>query len=427
MIAVRLLLWLTVLVVFGSPVVAWYAIEDKPLVTKSPKIGVADIKAAKEFLAQYDPRNIPDGKITTITASQSQINLALATALAAAPMLKARVVPSPYGLLAAITGELPVPQNPVGRYVNIRILLKPSTKGLQIGRLVVGEIEVPTIFVRPVFMLVMDQLAGPGRGRAFLDTIQSVQIAGDRISIVYNPKDGLMEEIKGAAKTAVAAADPEITKVYWARVNELQKTLPKGEQVSLTRYLRPIFALAGERSKTGNPIAENKGAIFALAMFFADIRVERFIGNVRVPPYDALPSKTGNVVLQDRHDWIQHYLLSAALHLTGGRGVTDFIGEIKELSDTGKESGFSFTDIAADRTGVRLAEIAAGSVEGARLVQKVLSGPITEKDMFPLVKDFPEGLTEQQFRATYGDRGTPEFNKQIAEMDRRIAAIPLYR
>ena len=29
--------------------------------------------------------------------------------------------------------------------------------------------------------------------------------------------------------------------------------------------------------------------------------------------------------------------------------------------------------------------------------------------------------------ATYGDRGTPEFNKQIAEMVRRIAAIPLYK
>ena len=427
MIAVRILLWLIILSLFASPVVAWYAIEDKPLVTKSATINVTDIKAAKEFLAQYDPRNLPDGKITTITADQSQINLALATALSAAPMLKARVVPSRYGLLGAITGEIPVPQNPIGRYVNIRILLKSSTEGLQIGRLVVGELEIPTIIVRPVFMLVMDQLAGPGRGRAFLDTIRSVQVTGDRISIVYSPKDGLMEELKGAAKTAVAAGDVAITKIYWARVHELQKTLPQSGPVSLTRYLQPVFALARQRSETGNPIEENKGAIFALAMFFADIRIERFIGKVRAPPYDGTPPKATNVVLQERHDWIQHFLLSAALHLTGGRGVTDFIGEIKELADTGKESGFSFTDIAADRTRVRFAVVASGPVEGARLVQKALSGPVSEADIFPLVKDFQEGLSEEQFRATYGDRGTPEFNKQIAEMDRRIAAIPLYK
>lgn len=424
MIAVRILLWLIILTVLASPLVAWYGLENRPLVTKSPTVGLPDIKAAKEFLAQYDPRNLPDGKITTITANQQQINTALVAALAAAPMLKARIVPSQYGLLAAVTGEAPLPENPFGRYVNIRMLFESSNDGLKIGRLVIGEIEVPTAIVRPVFILVMDQLAGPGRGKAFLETIRSVRVEGDRISIVYQPKEGLMEDIKGAAKTAVNAADPEITRIYWEKMHDIHATMPDDGNVSLTKYLAPVFTLAKQRSESGNPVEENKGAIFALAMFFADIRVERFIGKVRDGKYAALPPKAGNVVLDGRHDWIQHYLLSAALHFAGGRGITDFIGEVKEVSDTGKASGFSFTDICADRTGVRLSEVA---ISDPRRVQSVLSGPLDEDDMFPKVRDFPEGLTMEQFQAEYGDRGTPKFNKMIAEMDRRIASIPLYQ
>jgi hypothetical protein len=427
MIAVRIILWLIILGVLASPLAAWYGLDDKPLVTKTHKVGVEDLKAAKDFLNQYDPRNIPDGKITRITANQRQINAALAGALAAAPMLKAQIVPSRYGLLGAVTGEIPVPDNPFGRFVNMRMLIEPSAEGLRIGRLSIGDIEIPSAVVRPTFIVVMDQLAGPGRGKAFLETIRSVEVTGDQITIVYAPKAGLIDDIKGAAKTVVAAADPEIAKVYWARVHELYESLPKSERVSLTRFMKPMFELVQRRSASGNPVEENKGAIFAMAMFFADIRVERFIGKVREGKYSGAAPKTSHVVLQGRHDWIQHYLLSAALKFAGGRGITDFIGEVKELGDTGKESGFSFTDIGADRAGVRLAEVLTESPDRARRSQQILAAVTEEPVMFPEVRDFPEGLTEEQFRARYGDRGTPEFNKLIEEMDRRIAAIPLYR
>lgn len=424
MIAVRIILWLIILGVLASPIVAWYGLDHTPLVTKSPTIDLGDVRAAKDFLDQYDPRNLPDGKVTTITADQRQINAALVTALSAAPMLKARVVPSQFGLLGAITGEMPLPENPFGRYVNIRILVESSTEGLKIGRLVVGDIEIPTLIVRPVFMLVMDQLAGPGRGRAFLETIRSVQVAGDRISVVYLPRDGLIDDLKGAAKTAMKAGDPELTKIYWAKVNDLNDSLPSGEQMSLTRFLQPVFALASERSEAGNPADENKAAILALAMFFGDVRVERFIGTVREGSYAGLPERGSRVRLQGRHDWVQHLLLSAALQLIGGRGIADFIGEIKEVGDTDKASGFSFTDLAADRTGVRFAEVA---IEDPRNVQRILSGPLAEADMFPRVDGFPDSLTEQEFSARYGGLDTPEYNRVIEEMDRRIASIPLYR
>ena len=82
MVVVRLFLWLIILGLLASPVIAWYGLEDAPLVAESAEVNVRDVQWAKAFLKQYDPRNLPDGKITTITANQGQINTALAAALA---------------------------------------------------------------------------------------------------------------------------------------------------------------------------------------------------------------------------------------------------------------------------------------------------------------------------------------------------------
>lgn len=428
MIVIRLFLWLIIIGIFASPVVAWYGLDDTPLVTKGPEVGVKDINSAKAFLEQYDPRNLPSGKITTINANQRQINTALAAALAAAPFLKARIVPSRFGLLGAVTAAPPIPDNPFGKYVNVRMLIESSTKGLQIGRLSVGEIEVPSAIVRPVFILVMDQLAGPGRGKAFLETIRSVRVTGSQVSIVYRPKEGLLDDLKSAAKETVAAGDPKITRVYWQKMHEIHRTTPTRSRVSMVQYLQPVFALAKQRSAGGNAVEENKAAIFAMAMFFGDIRLERFIGKVREGEFAGAPRKTSHVRLQDRHDWVQHYLLSAGLTLAGGRGIADFIGEAKEVQDaTNKVSGFSFTDLAADRAGVRFAEVATGSVGGARRMQEFLSRPVSEKQFFPQIRDLPEGLTAAQFKAQYGERDSAKYKGMVAEIDRRIASIPMYR
>jgi len=193
MIVIRIFLWLIILVVIASPFVAWYGLDDKPLVTSNAKGSVRDVQSAKKFLKQYDPRTLPGGRITIITANQGQINTALTDALAAVTTFKARIVPSRFGLLAAITGEAPVPDNPFGKYVNISMLFEASSDGLKIGRLSVGEIEIPTAIVRPVFILVMDKVAGLGRGMAFLETIRSVQVTGSQVRIVYQPKEALTD------------------------------------------------------------------------------------------------------------------------------------------------------------------------------------------------------------------------------------------
>ena len=145
-------------------------------------------KGSMTFLKQYDPRNLPDGKITTITANQGQINTALAAALAAVPQLKAQIVPSRFGLLAAITGETPLPDNPFGKFINISMMVNP--RRLVWRSDILGSVR--SRFRLPssgqCLSLSWIRLRSLDAEKAFLEMIRSVQVTGNRYVSSAGPR-----------------------------------------------------------------------------------------------------------------------------------------------------------------------------------------------------------------------------------------------
>jgi hypothetical protein len=120
-----------------------------------------------------------------------------------------------------------------------------------------------------------------------------------------------------------------------------------------------------------------------------------------------------HVSVQNRHDWVQHMTTSAGLQIAANSGISDFIGLAKEIKDVQETEGFSFGDLAADRTGVRLAEVATASKSSARKLQDALSAVVTESQFFPSNHGLPEDLKEGDFKARYGDVNTPAYNAQV--------------
>ncbi len=90
-------------------------------------------------------------------------------------------------------------------------------------------------------------------------------------------------------------------------------------------------------------------------------------------------------------------------------------------------SGFSFNDIAADRAGVRLGELATASMVGARKLQRAAATRLGAADLLPEVKDLPEFMEEAEFKRRYGGVGAPEYKKMMAEIERRVAALAILR
>jgi len=121
----------------------------------------------------------------------------------------------------------------------------------------------------------------------------------------------------------------------------------------------------------------------------------------------------------------KHFLVSAAIAAEAGSPLADAIGLYKEIDDSRGGSGFSFTDIAADRAGTRFGEITAQSGERARKLAQAAASGLREDNFMPAVSDLPEFLSAAEFERRYGGVDGPEYRRMMAEIKARIASRPL--
>lgn len=404
-----------------------FALSREPLLVENSGLLFGDIKEAYAFFKRYDPREMDAGVLSKVTATDDEINTAIAAGLSGFAQAKGRIAVTPFGLIVVGTVALPVPNVPFGRYINLSATVAPSPSGLDIASVSVGAIKLPPSLVKAALILVLDGLLGKDMGKASFESVESVTMEGRAVTVAFRPPPTLFANVATAARHIVRSADVEAVRVYYERLAKLGDAFKRSRRVSLTDFIGALFKLAEERSAFGDPIEENRAVILALAMYFGDDRFERIIGSVRTGNLEGFYPETEHVTLEARHDWVQHFITSAGLAVASGRGITYVIGEAKEIIDTDGPSGFSFTDIAADRTGIRFAEIATRSAGSARRLQHALAGFPTESDFFPRVGDLPEGLDEAQFKRLYGDVNTSTYLAVISEIDRRIAGIALYQ
>jgi hypothetical protein len=133
------------------------------------------------------------------------------------------------------------------------------------------------------------------------------------------------------------------------------------------------------------------------------------------------------VLLNRRDDFAKHFIVSAALAAYAGTPLSDAVGVYKEIADSRGGSGFSFNDIAADRASTRFGEWAAQSAASARNLQQRLATGILERQVMPITEDLPEFMPEPEFKRRFGGIDAPAYKQMMAEIERRIAALALYR
>jgi len=423
----RLLGSLLVIGIFVVPVVLIaLTLQRYPLVPENPPILFQDIEDAKALKERYDPRHMPPDVTTRVSADEAQLNTALSAALKAFPRVKGQISVDQSSVEVDGTIELPIPQAPFGRYLNLRIGFLPSSKGLDVESASVGRLPIPAGLVKPAAVFLIDQVVGPGKGAQMLQSIKSLSISGKTVTIAFRPPPTLVQDIKYAAKQAIEVAGMGTIRVYYRKLVDLGQGFGT-RKVSLAEFMGPSFELARSRSAFGNPVEENRALILALAIYFGDEHFERLLGEVKAGGLEGVEPDISHVYVQNRNDWVQHFITSAGLTVAGGTAFANELGEAKEVSDTQGDEGFSFGDLAADRTGVRLGVIAAASDESARKVQRALAGHPSESLFFPPISDLPDYVTEEEFKRIYGDVNTAAYRNEVEEIDRRIARIPLYK
>lgn len=417
------LLLLLILVVIGAGVYAVVTLfDDAPEIAGSNVLSPSDLTQAREFFARANPTNLPPGTITALTIREEDLELAMNYALDHYRGGRAQVDIDDD--LATLKLSMQMPFNILGNYLNAEFSMAQWADRLEVQTLRLGGVRVPGALADNLIARAHEQLlVRVPEYAAAIGAINGYSIRDGRVNVVYQWQPEVLDQITDAGRDLLV--DPEDRERLMAHARNLA-TLTADPQMprttSLMAVLGPMFQYAQLRG--GDAVAENRAALLVMAMYIQGINVAKLLGE----PEGSIP-RTGRhqFMLSERHDFAQHFLVSAGLTIAASVGLSDTIGLLKELEDSqAGGSGFSFTDLGADRTGVRLAELASSSPRNAAAVQQTLGNASDESVFMAEFRDLPEFMPEAEFRSRFGGIGTAAYNDVAVDIEQRIDAMPLF-
>ena len=412
-----LLLVMLVALPLGVLALVWLAIEDQPLVADKLVLSAADVERAKLLLERNDPRAMRAGVLRSIVLPQQDVSLGAAYLASQFARGSARVVLQNGGALVRASFELP--HNPLGRFLNVNLALTESASLPRFESAQVGRLALPPFVCNWLLYRGLAHLQQHADYSAAADVIKEVHMRDAILRVVFEWSETAAGQIKA---TLVPAQEQERWKAYQGRLVELTSGT-RAVPVPMEQLLTPLMQLAAQRAGAGDAAAEGRAALIVLAFYINGKGLAALVPSARAWP--APVART--VTLGGRTDFPQHFSISAALAATAGSPLSDAVGLYKEVDDSRGGSGFSFNDIAADRAGTRFGELATRpDATSARLYQKVAKG-LAQTDLLPEWKDLPEFMPEAEFKRRFGGIGQPAYVRMMADIERRVASLPLYR
>ncbi|MFO1326207.1 MAG: hypothetical protein U1F56_02525 [Rubrivivax sp.] len=390
---------------------AWALTSAEPAVARRAALEVADVERALRLARQHDPRRALPGVLRGLRLTQHECEVLLDQAAARTVGGHWRVELGTEQLV--VRGSVPLPAAPLPRWVDV-VAVAEASQGLpQLRSVRLGPLPLPTTLVERFILHWADRhdLAG---AEPVLQ-VQRVTLRRGSVEALYAWGPGAPARL---AAVLLPARDHARLQLYAAR---LAAQAGDGSPRSLAQVLPPLFELARERSAQGHEAAlENRAALLVLGLVANGIGLDTLLPQ----PRGGQPARPIRLTLAGRSDFPQHLLMSAALAADSGSGLADRLGLYKELADARGGSGFSFNDMAANRAGTRLGELA---VHDPLRLQGRLAGRLSEGDFMPDVSDLPEFLNERDFRSRFGAPGSPAYERLMSDIEQRLEATPLFR
>jgi hypothetical protein len=130
----------------------------------------------------------------------------------------------------------------------------------------------------------------------------------------------------------------------------------------------------------------------------------------------------GLPTVRHRRDLCQHFVVSAALTELVGVRQAELAGLLKEQLDMATPSGFSFTDLCADLSGVAFARVVRKDPD----LLEQLWRKAEVADFVPKIDGLRDGLTEERFKQDFGSVEDERFTRAMDELRGRVRALPVY-
>jgi hypothetical protein len=388
------------------------AVEGQPRVPRRVDVAPADVDRAVALVKQHNPRRGPPGMPRSLWLSERDLDLLVQHAarrwLGADTQLRLQ------------TGRLQLQGSvaaPGGRWLNFEVLLGQGQRMPEVQSLRIGRLPLPAAMAMPVLRMLATRRGLQPDALLALDWIERVAFGSGMVSVNYRIDPDSVARLRAAL---VAPQQQQRLRAYQERLAQLTQGVD-GNAAPVNELLAPLFALAAERSAAGgDPVAENRAALLTLT-FFA---THRPLGLLVPAAYQWSRPQPLYVLLRQRPDTAQHFLVSAVIAAEDGTPLADAVGLWKEMADAKRGgSGFSFNDLAADRAGTRFGELAVRDAQG---LQQRIAG-VRDGDLLPEVGDLPENLSQPEFVARFGGVGAAPYNRMLAKIEARLDALPLLR
>ncbi len=398
------------------------ALQNEALVPEVGGVNPSDVGRAVALARALDPRRTPPGQWTTVSLNEHDVDLLLNQGANRLLGVSTRL-----GLqagTATVLASMRVPAHPLqdwfGRWLNLQLSLQetgglPVVTGLKLGR-----VPLPAALGTRLGLWWVDRVGLLTQFNLASDMVKKIHFAPQHMAMTY-ALDG--DGAKRMVASLLPAGEPERLRAYSDLLVQLAAAEPAMSEPSLARWMGPLFRLALDRSNArpaNEAAAENRAAILALTLYANGKSVESLW-----PPAKAWPKPQPlRLTLSGRTDFPLHLLISAALAVESTGVLSRAVGVWKEVDDSRVGTGFSFNDIAADRAGTRLGELALAQPQR---LQEALAGGVKESDVMPAWADLPEFLPEAEFKRRFGGVGAAPYLALLAEIDKRVGALPALR
>ena len=414
----RLIAWGALLTILaGLTLLPWLMLDDAPAIEPPAAFHRTDLAWIKSLFQKHDPRNQTPDVTYSIRLDETELNRLLnyAVELRRVSGIAAELTPNQ----ARLTATLAMPANPFGRYLNITADVANVPGGVEIQRLQLGSLPLPGTLANWMARLTHRWLRRDPTYAALADAFSQINLDENQATLDYRWHPELLTRIeRKSVELLIEPEDQARMLAYAQQLDAILKRYSSGSTVPLTQVVAPLFAHA---STLGSHAAEeNRAALTALAAYLYGISLPRLlegdIKSIRRAPRVLLS-------LHGRRDFAEHFMISAALTVNGGSRLANAIGLLKEEEDATQGSGFSFTDLAANRAGVELGERAIG--KNADRIQQKLSAARSDADLLPDFRDLPEFMPQAEFDRRFGPVGSPRYKKVIRQIDTQLATHPL--
>ena len=405
--------------------------HDVPL----PAVTSADKRDLVELVQQ---QNTSESGFRVYRIDSASFDRLLDWSLTVEPLTGARARAELSDQSQCLRGSLPWPpgaDNGVPqRFLNVTLSGQCEIVGeellLDLCTLRIGAVQVPEWAARWLGQAVAQWVNRDPANAEMLTGVVAVRADRQGVDVVLSD-DGLRRRrvahlMRRLGDQPDVAPEVRIQLAAMARiVREADRTDPLFELA-----VRSALQLARDRSRSRDPIRENRAAILRLGIALGHVGLEMYVG-------DVLERDTAAMVLQllrqsrlrDRADWSRHFWVSAAVTLLAGDRISDVVGLLKEELDAGPSgSGFSFSDLMADRAGTEFAQAATRDAPSARAIEQwVLADDTDLQWLMPAADDLPEGLTDTDMDARFDGVGGARFRQMLDEIQQRLDGLPWRR